>query len=41
MVRTPTGVYGVWVNGLQVFDGAKYSSRHDDGPGRVIRIFDS
>jgi len=41
MVRTPIGVHGVWVNGLQVFDGAKYSSRHDDGPGRVLRIFDS
>jgi N-acyl-D-aspartate/D-glutamate deacylase len=41
MVRTPTGVHGVWVNGLQVFDGANYSSRHDDGPGQVLRIFDS
>jgi hypothetical protein len=29
------------VNGLRVFDGAGYSSRHDDGPGRVLRIFDS
>jgi N-acyl-D-aspartate/D-glutamate deacylase len=41
MVRAPIGVHGVWVNGLQVFDGAKYSSRHDDGPGQVLRIFDS
>jgi N-acyl-D-aspartate/D-glutamate deacylase len=41
MVRTPIGVHGVWVNGLQVFDGARYSSRRDDGPGRVLRIFDS
>jgi len=41
MVRTPIGIHGVWVNGLQVFDGAKYSSRRDDGPGRVLRIFDS
>jgi N-acyl-D-aspartate/D-glutamate deacylase len=41
MVRTPVGIHGVWVNGLQVFDGAKYSSRHDDGPGQVLRIFDS
>jgi len=41
MVRAPIGVHGVWVNGLQVFDGAKYSSRHDSGPGRVLRIFDS
>ncbi|MFL6574122.1 MAG: amidohydrolase family protein, partial [Burkholderiales bacterium] len=41
MMRSPIGVHGVWVNGLPVFDGAKYSSRHDDGPGRVLRIFDS
>ena len=41
MVRAPVGVHGVWVNGLQVFDGSEYSSRHDDGPGRVLRIFDS
>jgi hypothetical protein len=41
MVRAPIGVHGVWVNGLQVFDGQNYSSRHDDGPGRVIKIFDS
>jgi len=40
MVRTPVGVHGVWVNGLQVFDGLQYSLR-DHGPGRVIRIFDS
>jgi N-acyl-D-aspartate/D-glutamate deacylase len=41
MVRAPLGLHGVWVNGLQVFDGLKYSSRRDDGPGRVLRIFDS
>jgi N-acyl-D-aspartate/D-glutamate deacylase len=41
MVRAPVGVHGVWVNGLQVFDGVKYSSARDDGPGRVLRIFDS
>ena len=40
MTRTPIGVHGVWVNGLQVFDGVKYSSQ-PDGPGRVLRIFDS
>jgi N-acyl-D-aspartate/D-glutamate deacylase len=40
MVRTPLGVHGVWVNGLQVFDGVKYSSR-PDGPGRVLRAFES
>ena len=41
MVRAPTGVHGVWVNGVRVFDGANYSSRRDDGPGRVLRNFDS
>jgi len=40
MVRTPLGVHGVWVNGLQVFDGVKYSSG-PDGPGRVLRAFES
>ena len=25
MMRDPRGVHGVWVNGLQVFDGVKYS----------------
>jgi N-acyl-D-amino-acid deacylase len=40
MTRTPIGLHGVWVNGLEVFDGATYSSPHD-GPGRVLRIFDS
>jgi N-acyl-D-aspartate/D-glutamate deacylase len=40
MMRTPIGVHGVWVNGLQVFDGVKYSSQ-PDGSGRVLRIFDS
>jgi N-acyl-D-aspartate/D-glutamate deacylase len=41
MLRTPIGLHGVWVNGLQVFDGLEYSSQRDDGPGRVLRIFDS
>jgi N-acyl-D-amino-acid deacylase len=40
MVRMPRGVHGVWVNGLQVFDGAKYI-RRQCGPGVVIRTFDS
>jgi len=40
MMRAPVGVHGVWVNGLQVFDGVKYSPQ-PDGPGRVLRIFDS
>jgi N-acyl-D-amino-acid deacylase len=40
MTRKPLGVHGVWVNGLQVFDGAKYSSLHD-GPGQVLRMFDA
>jgi N-acyl-D-amino-acid deacylase len=41
MIRTPIGLHGVWVNGLPVFDGAEYSARDADGPGRVLRIFDS
>ena len=40
MIRSPLGVHGVWVNGLEVFDGVKYSSR-PDGPGRVLRAFES
>ena len=39
MIRTPRGVHGVWVNGLQVHDGAKYV-RRQCGPGEVIRTFD-
>ena len=41
MVRTPIGLHGVWVNGLQVFDGLTYSGEGREGPGRVLRIFDS
>ena len=44
MMRNPLGVHGVWVNGLQVHDGAKYSLPHDSsggGPGRVLRTFDA
>jgi N-acyl-D-amino-acid deacylase len=40
MIRRPRGVHGVWVNGLQVFDGVKYI-RRQSGPGVVIRNFDS
>jgi N-acyl-D-aspartate/D-glutamate deacylase len=40
MIRRPLGVHGVWVNGLQVFDGVKYI-RRQSGPGVVIRTFDS
>jgi hypothetical protein len=40
MIRRPRGVHGIWVNGLQVFDGAKYI-RRQCGPGVVIRKFDS
>jgi hypothetical protein len=39
MIRRPRGVHGVWVNGLRVFDGAKYI-RRQSGPGTVIRTFD-
>jgi N-acyl-D-amino-acid deacylase len=40
MIRSPRGVHGVWVNGLRVFDGAKYV-RRQSGPGSVIKNFDS
>ena len=39
MIRSPRGVHGVWVNGLRVFDGAKYI-RRQSGPGTVIKNFD-
>jgi N-acyl-D-amino-acid deacylase len=39
MIRSPRGVHGVWVNGLRVFDGAKYI-RRQSGPGSVIKNFD-
>jgi N-acyl-D-aspartate/D-glutamate deacylase len=39
MIRKPRGVHGVWVNGLQAFDGAKYI-RRQCGSGEVIRNFD-
>ena len=40
MTREPVGLHGVWVNGLRVFDGMKYSPQ-PDGAGRVLRNFDS
>jgi len=36
MVRDPHGVHGVWVNGMQVFDGSRYIAL-DRGPGEVLR----
>jgi N-acyl-D-aspartate/D-glutamate deacylase len=39
MVRDPEGVHGVWVNGVQVFDGRHYAEL-DSGPGEVLRRFD-
>ncbi len=40
MIRTPRGVHGVWVNGLQVFDGMQYPAPQL-GPGHVLRTFDA
>jgi N-acyl-D-aspartate/D-glutamate deacylase len=39
MLRDPEGVRGVWVNGVQVFDGGRYTAL-DSGPGRVLRRFE-
>ena len=39
MVRRPRGVHGVWVNGVQVFDGERYAAL-DCGPGEVLRRFE-
>jgi N-acyl-D-aspartate/D-glutamate deacylase len=39
MLRDPEGVRGVWVNGVQVFDGTCYTAL-DSGPGRVLRRFE-
>jgi len=38
MIRRPLGVHGVWVNGISVFDGAKYRAE-DRRPGHVLRTF--
>jgi N-acyl-D-amino-acid deacylase len=39
MVREPTGVHGVWVNGVKVHDGRKYVEL-ERGPGQVLDRFD-
>ena len=39
MLRDPAGVRGVWVNGVEVFDGSRYTAL-DSGPGRVLRRFE-
>ena len=38
MVRTATGVHGVWVNGIKVHDGQDYVE-HAHGPGQVLDHF--
>jgi len=40
MIRTATGVHGVWVNGVKVHDGQDYVN-HDRGPGKVLDHFNS
>jgi N-acyl-D-aspartate/D-glutamate deacylase len=40
MVRTATGVHGVWVNGVKVHDGHNYVD-HPQGPGQVLDQFNS
>ena len=39
VIRTPKGVHGVWVNGVQVFDGESYCPL-ESGPGHVLDRFD-
>src|SRR3954468_15106270 len=39
MLRDPLGVHGLWVNGVQVFDGHKLTSS-ERGPGQVLRRFE-
>ena len=39
MLRDPRGVHGVWVNGVQVFDGREYTPLAA-GPGQVLRHFE-
>ncbi len=39
MLRDPLGVHGLWVNGVQVFDGHKLTSP-ERGPGEVLRRFE-
>jgi N-acyl-D-aspartate/D-glutamate deacylase len=40
MIRRPRGVHGVWVNGVRVFDGVRYTALAT-GPGRVLDRFDA
>jgi N-acyl-D-aspartate/D-glutamate deacylase len=37
MIREPTGVHGVWVNGVRVHDGRDYTAAR--GPGHVLRQY--
>src|SRR5207237_13280 len=39
MIRKPQGVKGVWVNGVQVFDGTDYV-KLEKGPGHVLDRFE-
>jgi N-acyl-D-amino-acid deacylase len=39
MIREPTGVHGVWVNGRRVFDGRRYAEL-ECGPGEILRRFE-
>jgi len=39
MIREPTGVHGVWVNGVRVHDGRDYTAAR--GPGQVLRRYDA
>ncbi len=38
LIRKPSGVQGVWVNGTQVFDGKDYA-KLDAGPGQLLDRF--
>ncbi len=40
MIRRPKGVHGVWVNGVQVFDGQDYMPL-EAGPGQVLDRFEA
>jgi hypothetical protein len=40
MIRDPTGVHGVWVNGVRVHDGRDYAPLAR-GPGQVLRRYDA
>jgi len=39
-IRRPTGVHGVFCNGIRTFDGKDYA-RHAKGPGQVLDRFNS